>query len=186
MEFKESLLIETEGGNKNTFAVANCILDYEKTGITNLKLQKLIFLAYGIHLALYKEKLYSSQIQAWKLGPVVKDIYDEFKNHGRNEITTRANVLTGDNDFEPPSIPDEYQKEKMSVIATCLYYGNKSASELVNITHQMNCWKKAYEKSPVDSDFIIKGAIPSLISDDDIFEDFSKIKSKIVEFVNSY
>ena len=185
MTFKESLLIETEKGKNSTFAVANCILDYAGN-ITNLKLQKLIFLAYGLHLSLYQEKLYSSAIEAWKLGPVVKDIYDEFKNHGREEITTRANILTGDNDFYPPSIPSDYEKEKMSIIATCLYYGKKSASDLVEITHKMDCWKSAYDKSKVESDFVIQGGNASIIRDEDIAEDFSKIKSKIVEFVNSY
>jgi uncharacterized phage-associated protein len=187
MIFKESFLIETQSDNKNTFAVANYILELEKKGITNLKLQKLIFLAYGIHLSLYQEKLYSSQIQAWKLGPVVKDIYNEFKTHGRAEITTRANILISDNEFYSPTIPNDYEKEKMSVIAACLFYGKKSAYELVDITHEMNCWKIAYEKTKLTLDRSSKADDnASPILDDDIYEDFNKIKSEIVEFVNSY
>lgn len=175
MAFKESILLETEKGNRNTFAVANCILDYTKN-VTNLKLQKLVFLAYGLHLSLYSERLYESPIEAWKLGPVVKDIYDEFKNHGRDEITTRATVLLDDNEFLIPSIADDYAKEKMSVIATCLYYGDKSAPELVDITHQMESWKKAF--------FSPSGEEKKLIKDEDIFSDFNKIKSEIIDFVN--
>lgn len=173
--FKDSILLETEKDFRNTFAVANCILDYTKN-VTNLKLQKLVFLAYGLHLSLYSERLYESPIEAWKLGPVVKDIYNEFKNHGRGEITTRATVLLDDNEFLIPSIADDYVKEKMSAIATCLYYGNMSAPELVDITHEMQSWKNAFHFSRSEEKKIIK--------DLDIFNDFNNIKSDIVDFVN--
>lgn len=173
--FKDSILIETEKGNRSTFAVTNCILDYTKN-VTNLKLQKLVFLAYGLHLSLYRERLFESRIEAWKLGPVVKDIYNEFKNHRRDEITTRATVLLDDNEFLIPSIADDYSKEKMSVIATCLYYGDKSAPELVDITHELQSWKNAFYSSSNEE---IK-----LINDYDIFIDFNKIQADIVDFVN--
>jgi uncharacterized phage-associated protein len=176
MKFNQSILLDTESGKNSTFAVVNCILDYTKS-VTNLKLQKLAFLAYGLHLAIYQERIFSSSIEAWKLGPVIKDIYDEFKNHGREQITTRATQLVGDNEFLVPTIPNEYKKDKMSVIATCLYYGNRhSAPELVDLTHNMNCWKKAFNSS-VD---------PKIINDEDIFDDFNKIKSDVIGFVNNY
>lgn len=183
MFFKESLLFEAEAGKKSTFAVANCILD-DTENVTNLKLQKLIFLAYGLHLALYKERLYSSPIEAWKLGPVVRDMCDEFKNHGRSDITTRASFLESDNDFLVPTISDEYTKEKMSVIATCLYYGKEPASRLVDITHDMSSWKKAYDNKKVPADFIRLNEKAEILSDQNIYEDFCKIQPTIVEFVN--
>jgi uncharacterized phage-associated protein len=174
--FKSSILLETEDKDKKSvFAVANCILDYTKC-VTNLKLQKLIFLTYGLHLSLYEERLYNSSIEAWKLGPVVRDIYNEFKNHGRDEITTRATILIDDNEFLVPSIAEEYKKEKLSVIAVCLYYENYSAPDLVNITHRMRSWEKAYNSAEQEK----------IIRDEDIFDDFNKIKSGIVDFINKY
>ena len=66
----------------NTFRSTNYIIKILNkkvvTDLTNLKLQKLLYCAYGVHLALFSEKLFNDQIQAWKLGPVVPIIYQEF------------------------------------------------------------------------------------------------------------
>lgn len=56
-------------------------------GITHLKLQKLLYFAQGIHLALYKTPLFSNDILAWEHGPVVQDVYDIYKPVGRNPIS---------------------------------------------------------------------------------------------------
>lgn len=39
--------------------------------ITELKLQKLMYIAQGIHLALYDSPLFKEEIEAWQDGPVV-------------------------------------------------------------------------------------------------------------------
>ena len=73
--------------------ISNYILDcLETSNITasNLKLQKLLYFAYGICLQSYGMKLFENQIEAWMRGPVVESVYKEFKNHKYNSITTRA------------------------------------------------------------------------------------------------
>lgn len=173
--FKTSILLDTEGDLRSTYAVANCILDYSGE-ITNLKLQKLMFFSYGIHLSIYEEKLFGCDLLAWKLGPIVREIYDDFKNHGREEITTRATIPAQEQheyDFFVPTIPDEFKKDKLSVIAACLYYGNRyDAPNLVTITHEMNSWKKAF------------GSDDKKIRDEEVIKDFSSLKSEIIKFVN--
>ncbi len=43
--------------------------------ITQLKLQKLMYIAQGIHLALYDAPLFKEEIEAWQHGPVVRELY---------------------------------------------------------------------------------------------------------------
>ncbi len=62
--------------------------DYEVyEGITHLKLQKLLYYAQGVCLAITGNTLFNEEIQAWQHGPVVAEVYDRFKENGRNNIT---------------------------------------------------------------------------------------------------
>ena len=48
------------------------------------------FLPYISHdytLALTDQKLFSDSVEAWKYGPVIPNIYQEFKHYGGGEIT---------------------------------------------------------------------------------------------------
>lgn len=47
--------------------------------ISNLKLQKLLYYAQGIHLAVTGEILFEEDVLAWKSGPVVQEVYDMYK-----------------------------------------------------------------------------------------------------------
>lgn len=55
-------------------------------GLTHLKLQKLLYFAQGVNLAINNKVLFNDKINAWTHGPVVKKVYDEFKKWGRDEI----------------------------------------------------------------------------------------------------
>lgn len=66
--------------------------DYEVyEGITHLKLQKLLYYAQGVYLAITGNKLFEENIEAWQHGPVVAEVYDEYKVNGRNNITLEMN-----------------------------------------------------------------------------------------------
>lgn len=74
-------------------AVANFFLDKaESEGevLTHLKLQKLVFFAHGWHLAITGDPLIDESIQAWQYGPVIKSLYQEFKECGNGPIHFRA------------------------------------------------------------------------------------------------
>ncbi|MGU9987360.1 MULTISPECIES: Panacea domain-containing protein [unclassified Rickettsia] len=49
--------------------------------ITQLKLQKLMYIAQGIHLVLYDKPLFKEEIEASQHGPVVRELYHEFKGY---------------------------------------------------------------------------------------------------------
>ncbi|GAB3913927.1 Panacea domain-containing protein [Larkinella knui] len=56
--------------------------------LTPMKLQKLIYMAHGLHLARHEKPLIAEQVQAWSYGPVIPDVYTRFKRFGNNPITT--------------------------------------------------------------------------------------------------
>ena len=51
----------------------------DENDLTNLKLQKLLYLAQGRYMAKTGKQLFSDQIEAWSLGPVVRTVYDTYK-----------------------------------------------------------------------------------------------------------
>ena len=55
--------------------------------ISNLKMQKMLYYAQGWHFAHFNTPLFDDEIEAWKHGPVVRQVYNEFKKYGRDAIS---------------------------------------------------------------------------------------------------
>lgn len=110
----------------------------DENDLTNLKLQKLLYFAQGIHLAEKGKPLFEDEIQAWNLGPVVSTIYDTFKECGAFPITTF------DVKFESKKVPKETQRFIGRIWDE---WGKYSADYLVNETHKENSpWQKNFVK----------------------------------------
>ncbi|MBD2305686.1 SocA family protein [Chroococcidiopsis sp. FACHB-1243] len=99
--------------------------------ISNLKLQKLVYYAQGFHLALYDEPLFSERIEAWTHGPVVPELYRDYKEIGANGIPCPDDI-----DF---SIYDEKTRSLLDEVY-CVF-GQFSAWKLRNMTHEEAPWK---------------------------------------------
>lgn len=106
--------------------------------ISNLKLQKLLYYAQGIHLATTGEPLFEENIYAWKHGPVVPEVYEEYKENKGNPIE----VVDEINDYD---LTISVQNEKC-VADTLEFvfneYGQYSAWGLRNMTHDERPWKE--------------------------------------------
>lgn len=63
----------------------------EDDGMTNLKLNKLLFLTQAASLQRYGRTLFDTPIEAWKYGPVVHPVYEKYKEYGRDSIPTPKN-----------------------------------------------------------------------------------------------
>lgn len=123
------------------FDVANYFLvlvDREAgDSITQLKLQKLIYFAQGIHLALFDKVLFEEEIKAWKHGPVVPALRSIFDNFRDNVIPLPCEI-----DF---AIYTELQKKLIHKVYS--FYGAHSAAYLRNLTHTHSIWYEAIEKA---------------------------------------
>lgn len=74
-------------------AIANHFLDLgkqDKIGIDPLKLQKILFIAHGWHLAVHNTALVREPVGVWKFGPVIESVYHEFKRFGSAPITEKG------------------------------------------------------------------------------------------------
>lgn len=105
----------------------------EHEGITNLKLQKVLYFAQAYYLSKLGKPLFSDKIEAWEYGPVVPSIYHKFKSEGSNPIICEK---------DRSSISDEDKEILKRVWGT---FGGYSASKLVDIAHAHAPWKEASE-----------------------------------------
>lgn len=107
--------------------------------LTNLKLQKVLYFAQGKYLGKYgkNKPLFSEPIEAWQLGPVVRDVYNIFSICGSSPITV---LDIPENSFDDL---DETITSHLDYIWG--EYGKYSASYLVDLTHSQAPWKKNYQ-----------------------------------------
>jgi len=101
--------------------------------LSNLKLQKLLYLAQSLYLSRFQVSLVEEPFQAWENGPAVKAVYGQFKDFGAAPIILHKNVLATRNWPEPV-------EQTLMDIWTC--FGGYSAWKLRDITHQAGPWKE--------------------------------------------
>lgn len=109
--------------------------------ISNLKLQKLVYYAQGFCLAIFDKALFSEQIEAWQHGPVVPELYHEYKKYASGSIS-KPDTLDLDkfgND----------EKELMDEVYEV--FGQFSALRLRAMTHEEQPWKLVSETAGVIS-----------------------------------
>lgn len=103
----------------------------EDGAVTNLKLQKLLYYAQGFHLALFDSPLFKEDINAWQYGPVVSDVYRDYKKYSRNPLPEPTDFHL--DDFQPED--QELLDEVYGV------FGKYTGTALANLTHQETPWK---------------------------------------------
>jgi uncharacterized phage-associated protein len=123
--------------------------------ITNLKLQKLLYYVQGFHLALFDAPLFPEAIEAWQYGPVVPEIYQQYKQYSRNPLPDSP-------DFNPEIIEAEVRDLIDEVYSI---YGKYTGTVLANFTHQETPWKNT-EINEVISEHLIKDYFLSQIVKD--------------------
>ena len=129
--------------------------------LTQLKLQKLLYYAQGLHLALRGKPLFDDKIHAWQHGPVCTSIYRDLPKGG-NPI-----ALYEDNDELVARLTEDEQE----VLAFCfMVYGRYSAWKLRHMSHQKGGpWMNARESSAPLSTEEIKSFFKVEIEDSDNF-----------------
>lgn len=106
----------------------------EEDPISNLKLQKLVYYAQGYHLALHDQPLFPEPIQAWNHGPVVPDLYREYKKYGSGPIPHEEGL-------DLRAIDEPTQQFLKNVYETV---GQFTAWRLRQMTHAEPPWRESY------------------------------------------
>lgn len=169
-------------------AVANFFIDAAAqagdTSLSPMKLQKLVYYAHGWHLGLTGEPLIDGEIQAWPYGPVIPELYHEFKHFGNWQVTDHATDMiwngapgkTQDFAFGAPKVDNDGSPESDRRLAILNrvweVYKAYTATQLSNVTHQPNTPWDTVNKQYV-------GGIPkgTAIPDDIIRAYFAKMAS---------
>ena len=107
-------------------------------GISNMKIQKLLYYAQGIYLAIANEPLFDDPIEAWRFGPVVPDVYHRFKTHGFESVPVPQDFDATVFSADQRSILDEVNEA----------YGQFSAWKLRDMTHDEAPWRDADARGP--------------------------------------
>ena len=110
----------------DALTIAKCIIN--KIHPEPLKLQKLLYLAQGYSYAFYDRPLFKDDLEGWVHGPVVRNVYDIFKNYQYNSIDTN---------FEVEELDDEAKDIINYVIKN---FGKYDAKYLEKISHEQEPW----------------------------------------------
>lgn len=121
--------------------IARHIIRFAKNrgeSITNLKLQKLLYYAQSWYLAFEGKTLFNDRIEAWIRGPVVPNVYRQFKRYGFNPIPVMPHQ---------PHLSVKIQEFLDDLLIAYLPF---DAFSLERMTHQEKPWKEARKNMPPD------------------------------------
>jgi len=105
--------------------------------LSNLKLQKLLYLADMAYTGTKGERLVSEDFEAWDYGPVLPSVYHMCKYRGSKPITEAAFLFADDLDEDSPEA--DMLRKVWQVLK------DKSPGELVQNTHWCKgAWHKRY------------------------------------------
>jgi len=103
--------------------------------LTNLEIQKMLYLAQMMYLGKNRERLLNSSFEAWDYGPVIPAVYGQVKTFGSGPI---RNIFHGVGD-----VRDEDRATMLDEAYDQL--SQKTAGQLVNITHWSGgAWARNY------------------------------------------
>jgi uncharacterized phage-associated protein len=111
--------------------------DAEAYNLTNLRLNKLLYFIHGWALTNRPNGLVRNHFEAWKLGPVIKPVFDTFKVFGEKRIQGLAQHLDyASGQKKPISYEDIARPDVDTIISVFESYTRYSTSELVALTHE--------------------------------------------------
>jgi uncharacterized phage-associated protein len=121
-------------------AIANFLLDYaesEGKKLTIMSLLKIIYFAHAWHLAKFGEPLIRNPFEAWHNGPVVRAVYDCFRDYGPKVIDGRATKFNPLNEAYEPVGYRLNQKQAAILRNVFGAYGHINAFRLSDMTHEV-------------------------------------------------
>ena len=135
-------MLDGKQEGKHPLAIANRFVEKAAAvgrPLSILHLVKLVYLAHGWCLGYTGKPLISSPVQAWRHGPVIPEVYNEFRPQGIHNIMTTASDENG-------NVYKAALSEREEDILNQVYdaYSPLSASRLSALTHAEDSpWSRA-------------------------------------------
>jgi uncharacterized phage-associated protein len=105
--------------------------------LTNMQLQKLVYIAHGYALAILHLPLIKQNVEAWRYGPVVADLYHALREYGAGKVTKPINILPN----------EELSETSLALLSEVVRaYGRFTGPQLSTMTHREGTpWKEVYD-----------------------------------------
>jgi uncharacterized phage-associated protein len=125
--------------SRKVFRVADYFIAKNNTtnkGLSNKKLQKLLYYSQAWHLVLFDGKaLFNEPIQAWIHGPAIPRVYGHFKEFVMGDIVRGVDVVSLSSHLT--------ETERKFLDEIWKLYSGFDASYLEALTHREEPWQKA-------------------------------------------
>ena len=116
--------------------VAEYFLNKAEGRLTPLQLQKLVYFSHGWSLALREKALITEGVEAWRFGPVIRPLYNDFKKFGSGEVR----------EFNHRAIHIFDQEERVMMDTIWDIYGNLNGLQMSRLTHMDETpWTRVWE-----------------------------------------
>ena len=142
------------------FSAAEYICKRSNWGLSNLKLQKLLYFAQMVALGAHEKEIVREDFQAWALGPVNSDLYHEAKIYGSRPVESLPTIVG----HGPVGLSKDLLDEVLDSM------GGMTVGDLIRISHWSGgAWAKNY----------VKGDKSRVIPKADMAEEYRKIKELV-------
>ena len=137
----------------NVLDICRYVINYSNEkgyGISNLKLQKLLYFIQAYFLLTINKPCFRENIEAWNFGPVIREAYMEYKMYGGLDIPYMDSYLVMDEknlwNLKRVSVNTDMilKKHKEMINMVIDKFSLHSATDLVDLTHRQAPWKNAY------------------------------------------
>lgn len=126
-------------------------------GMTNLKLQKILYFVQAASLVTNDKMFISDDFEAWDYWPVIPSVYRTYETYGRDSIPDPEIDLENDAIFQESDFLDRVWK----------MFGKYSARELVRMSHEYWPRNRYYNK--------LRTTAPQVIPPEEIKTWFDKL-----------
>lgn len=128
--------------------IANVVLNEAsllEREITNLHLNKILYFMHVESLIRFGKPLVSAKIEAWKHGPVFREIYNQFKSNKDRPIKSLAQKVDFETGQKVPARSVISQDEITTIKKLARYYSGMPAGMLVDMSHTKGgAWSRVW------------------------------------------
>jgi uncharacterized phage-associated protein len=124
------------------------IADQKGVPVTHLALQKIVYFCHGTAYVRFGKPLLLNKIEAWKNGPVIRELYFSFNSFGDSPISGRAEMVNF-RTRRPEKIAYSFPTDVLDHLQeTFKIYGPIDPWRLVAMTHKDGApWKQVIDRA---------------------------------------